>query len=264
MAVTIGEPTDSHRQATCCACSSGSPRLRSALTGLRRCGDTFRVGFKCALLGLSPRIPREDITTHSEGGPDAAIRFVEGAFPGQFELEPETVTFDECANPTGGEIAVGTWGDTVLLAIDDPFTASDRVHAAGDTRHAWILMVHSVVDACGYVTPPAYGDRQVGISGDSNPEELTAALTGSLLPFEEPFVRGDHAVGDDEYPMPYHPLALGDAAVAWMFGTMGESPNADEVMDALKPIEPWELPMHVFYPKPAARAKGFFARLLGR
>jgi hypothetical protein len=44
---------------------------------------------------------------------------------------------------------------------------------------------------------------------------------GQRLPFEEPFWSGQHPVSDDggdEYPLPFHPLELGEAALKEFFG----------------------------------------------
>lgn len=223
------------------------------------------MGYKCSLAVLSNGIPREDITTSDERGPEAAAQFVERLWPGQFSSTPQHTSFDECANPHDESIAVGTWGDTVVVAAMDPESVIERAQAAGDPRGAWMVVIHSVVDLCVYRTPAAYGQRQVVVSSENSPEELAEALAApKLLPFEEPFARGEHRDGDEEHPLPYHPLTLGDAAVAWILGTFGEGPEPDEVMDVLELVDPWDLPMHHFELLPRRVAKpGLFKRIFG-
>jgi len=47
---------------------------------------------------------------------------------------------------------------------------------------------------------------------------------GAKLAFEEPYWAGQHPVGDGDdveegaYPLPFHPLELGEAALAALFG----------------------------------------------
>jgi hypothetical protein len=44
---------------------------------------------------------------------------------------------------------------------------------------------------------------------------------GKRLPFEEPFWSGQHPATDDEeddYPLPFHPLELGEVALKEFFG----------------------------------------------
>lgn len=224
------------------------------------------MGFKCSLVAVSPRIPREDILTRQEAGPQAAVALVEQWWPGEWAHDAQPATFDEVCNPYDDSIAVGIWGDTVVFAALDPTLVTQHPLAAG--QGVWELQIHSVVDLCRYVTPPAYGSRHVELTGESSPEEHAAALQGTLLPFEEPFARGEHSEGDGD--LLFHPLTLGDNATLWMFGTVGEGPWPDEVSNSIHPIEPWDIPMHRFTPAPTIQPtpepvrRGWLRRLLGR
>jgi len=59
---------------------------------------------------------------------------------------------------------------------------------------------------------------------------------GVKLPFELPYWAGEHPVFDDEeerseYPFPFHPLELGEAALAEFFGYQLEGGNANAVLE---------------------------------
>ncbi len=82
--------------------------------------------------------------------------------------------------------------------------------------------MHSVVDwfAYGVWTPDGTLRRALSVSSD---DEVIEDV-GERLPFEEPFWAGAHpAVDDDEeYPLPFHPLELSEAALDHLFGFVFE------------------------------------------
>ena len=215
------------------------------------------MGTKCALLALSPAIPREDISRHEEGGAEAAQAQVQRLWPDAWRYA-ETGTIDDALLPEEDVLWVGTWGPTTLIAYLDVDSAFQQA-SSRDGRGAWLVAVHSVVDFCGYVTPSHYKGRKVEVTFDSGPEGLKAALTGPLLPFEEPYAAGEHAIEG----FPYHPLELGESALLWILGTTGEAAPVDEVSAAIEPTDPWDMPMHRFEAAAPAR-KSWLARLLGR
>ena len=90
---------------------------------------------------------------------------------------------------------------------------------------------------------------------------------GRPLPFEEPFLRGEHPDFDD-YPLPFHPLELGNAAAAWMFGIEGETPPDDAVIaPVIAQIRGHDdVMVHRFVPAAAQPEpkKGLFGKLFGR
>lgn len=199
------------------------------------------MGFKCSLLALSNRAPREDITTTAEGGPDAATKEAERLWPGEWRYV-ETGTLDEAFLPYDESLWIGTWGGTTVLTHMAPVEVSDP------TRGSWELMIHSVVDLCHYKTPASHRSRTVSLSADDDAEALASALQGELLPFEEPYAAGQHSSDGD----PFHTLDLGESALLWMFGTFGETAPVDDVSKLITPIKPWELPMHRFEAAPAS------------
>jgi hypothetical protein len=60
---------------------------------------------------------------------------------------------------------------------------------------------------------------------------------GARLPFEEPYWAGDHPALDPEedegtYPFPFHPLELGEAALAELFGYVLEGELRPGLLEA--------------------------------
>ena len=80
--------------------------------------------------------------------------------------------------------------------------------------------MHSVVDWFAYaVWSKGALQRSLSLSPDSGILEDI----GARFAFEAPFWSGRHPAhdpgeGDDEYPFPFHPLDLGEAALAELFG----------------------------------------------
>lgn len=215
------------------------------------------MGFTCALVALSPGIPREDIERHGEGGVEAAAAQVKRLMPGDW-AHAETGTLDDAFLPDDGDLWVGTWGPTTVLAYLDVDSAYQQVKGR-DSRGAWLVAVHSVVDFCGYVTPSHFKGRKVEVTFESGTDGLRAALTEPLLPFEEPYAEGEHSIDG----FPYHPLELGESALLWVFGVMGEGAPVDPVSAEVDPLEPWDVVMHRFARvEPAKRS--WWQRLTGR
>ncbi len=50
-------------------------------------------------------------------------------------------------------------------------------------------------------------------------------------PFEDPYWAGEHPVDWDEYPLPFHPLELGEAALRALFGFNYEGVIHDDDID---------------------------------
>lgn len=240
------------------------------------------MGYKCKVLAVSPRIPREDIWAHPEGGPDAAAAAVRRFFPDHTATGDPT-TAQEGFYPRDGNLYVGTWGDTVVFGLADPDVRpiAARLRAAAEPHEiVWMLNIHSTVDHCGFAADGPGYDRSLVAWSDADPDERDDFITGTPLPFEEPYTSGQHSTSDDpeeqaDYPYPFHPLDLGNAAALWMFGVEAETPPSDAIVDALLPhkVEEGDLPMHRFAPpaaepeptqQPAPAKKSLFGRLFGR
>jgi hypothetical protein len=225
------------------------------------------MGFKTSLIGIGPNIPRLDLLKHEEGGPIAAAATLATFLPSIAVGPPVLTTLDEAAYPGAHAFGVATFGPTTVLAGMLAVEHSAEIHARAAASHlrTWCLQIHSVVDLCAFEArdPSGAVTRRVELHADM--ADLSEAAEGEPLPFEGPYWAGEHREDVEEgdewpYPFDFHPLALGDAAIAWLFGTSGEGAAVDEVQASLPPLRDiWEIPAHVFTPE-RPRQRGFFSR----
>ena len=126
--------------------------------------------------------------------------------------------------PPKNEVYVGCFpGVTVIAAKEIGIDCPSKLHprflkAAGD-RAVTLHAMHSVVDWFAYaIWEHGKLVRSLSVSPDSGIMEDI----GQRLAFEEPYWSGKHPVGVDEdadaYPLPFHPLELGEAALMDRFG----------------------------------------------
>lgn len=221
------------------------------------------MGYSCNVVAVSPGIPRTDIQKHPEGGVDAAVAAVARFFPEHSPTGRSTTAEDGFSTPNPDHLYVGTWGDTVVIGLEDPDTDAVTAQLADHIAPheiIWSLSLQSTVDHCGFgAQGPGY-DRSLVAWSDADPDTASELITGTPLPFEEPYLAGEHPSSDDpaeqsDYPYPFHPLDLGNAAMLWIFGVEAETPPEDAIVADLLPhrLNPWDLPMHEFSgPEPDA------------
>ncbi|GAA1687714.1 hypothetical protein GCM10009830_39100 [Glycomyces endophyticus] len=121
--------------------------------------------------------------------------------------------------PERGTICVGAGEHTALVGYaeicpDRPGTITDWIRAVAPGGDAHGVFMHSVVDF-GAVAVWEHGEirRSISLAPDSGVMDDL----GDPLTFEAPFWNGDHAV-DEDYPLPFHPLDFGEAALLALFG----------------------------------------------
>lgn len=125
--------------------------------------------------------------------------------------------------PADDELHIASFpGVSVVAAkefgIDYPSTLSARFIAGDGSRTVYHHAMHSVVDWFAFAKWLG-GDlvRSLSLSPDSGILEDF----GPRLSFEEPFWSGQRPATeevDDAYPLPFHPLELGEAALREFFG----------------------------------------------
>jgi hypothetical protein len=101
----------------------------------------------------------------------------------------------------------------------------------GDVRSGWLAQglgrsvilhsMHSVSDFLGFAVWREDGTLQRALC--LSPDQGIVEDRGDRLPFEQAFWAGQHPVDDDEddvepYPLPFHPLELGEAALSALCG----------------------------------------------
>lgn len=163
--------------------------------------------------------------------PDAAATaaFVHQCFPrDDYRADGSGTLVD--TYPRGSRVVAGCWPGLRLiahkgLAIDHPSRTKTAVIAPRGTT---ILHVtHSVVDWFAYAV---WQDGQLQRALSLNPDRGVIEDIGERLPFEQRFWDGPRTE-DESYPLPFHPLDLGEAALAALFGYQLEGETDPNLLD---------------------------------
>ena len=166
----------------------------------------------------------------------------------RFEKIEDGDLFNTC--PPNGNIYAGYYDGVFIIsanefAIDNPsrLNRSFLKPDLGSTIH--LLAMHSVVDwlAFGY-----WKNRELERSFSVSPDSGIIENIGERFPFELPFWNGEYPAADpeDEYPLDFHPLELGEAALNNFFGYQLEgvidSANIDPediTLVGYRLVKPW-------------------------
>jgi hypothetical protein len=164
-------------------------------------------------------------------------------------------------NPPDDELVVGCFPGIDIVAakefgIDYPSRLSQHFLRLGGERLVYLHAMHSVVDWFAF----AIWDRgQLVRSLSLSPDSGVMEDIGEKRSFEIPYWAGQHpavdgADDDAEYPFPFHPLDLGEAALKDFFGY-----NLEGEIDESQPdID--SIPLLTFKRRP----RGLFNRLFGK
>ncbi|TPG17189.1 DUF6928 family protein [Pedococcus bigeumensis] len=224
------------------------------------------MGFKTSLYAVGPGVPRLDLVAHAEGGPEAAAEAAQRWYPGVVAESLGTADLFEGGYPGEAQLYVATFGPTTVFG-GGPVLGEhrDRLSAAAAQAGlmSWELNIHSVVDLCQFEVHDETGRivRALDVYSDKDPATVATDAVGEPLPFEVHYWAGEHDELDD-YPHLFHPLELGEAAMAWMFGSSGEGAPDDAVQREIgELLDPFDVPMHGFRVGTGeARRKGLFRR----
>ncbi len=207
------------------------------------------MGAKTALLAFSEGDIRPALLGATRSDPAEAEELVRVVLPG-FDVAPvEEMTLWEGVNPaedvTYATVLAGA--DLVCdwrLVLDRPSELADHLLQAADGRRIIMHGMHSVVDwLCFAVWEDGRLIRSLSVSPDSGIQENI----GEPLDFELPFWAGEHPVepvpgwpSNGPYPLPFHPLELGEEALRGLFGFVLEGhPDPDD-------IDADSIPLHGF------------------
>ena len=140
--------------------------------------------------------------------------------------------------PPDDEIRIGCFSGVSIVAAKEfrigcpsqiipRFLRSDR--GANVTLHA----MHSVVDWFAFAH---WKDERLVRSLSLSPDSGLLEDTGERLAFEIPYWLGQHPAideddGESQYPFPFHPLELGEAALKEFFGYQLEGMIDDSLID---------------------------------
>ncbi|GAB3839131.1 DUF6928 family protein [Dactylosporangium cerinum] len=109
------------------------------------------------------------------------------------------------------------------IALDRPSQLPARLVAAEGGRRVILHAMHSVVDWTAFAV---WEDGRLIRSLSVAPDFGILEDLGERLPFESTYWNGDHAV--DGYPLPFHPLALGERAMGELLGFYAEGLASDD------------------------------------
>ncbi|MFF4345502.1 DUF6928 family protein [Kitasatospora sp. NPDC001540] len=137
----------------------------------------------------------------------------------------------EAVYPAQGEAYAGSWPGVDLVCdrrfmLDRPSLLPTELLATGPGRRTVLHAMHSVVDWLAFAV---WEDGRLVRSLSVSPDDGVIEDIGDRLPFELPHWAGEHPVeplpedeGGQLYPLPFHPLSLGEDALHALFGFNAE------------------------------------------
>jgi hypothetical protein len=203
------------------------------------------VGAKTWMLAYVDGDAADILRSRPELDREAASALVRKLFPS--ETLEEIDDGDLCFTcPPDDELCVGCFQGLSIVAakefgIDYPSKVPAHFLGATGSARVYLHAMHSVVDWFAYaVWEKGQLQRSLSLSPDSGILEDI----GSRRRFEEPYWSGQHPAVDPEeasdYPFPFHPLELGEAALLDLFGYQLEG-TGDSAQ-----VEPEQIPLARF------------------
>ena len=160
----------------------------------------------------------------------ATLQLATTLFP-KHKLEPIGEGDLSFTCPPRNEVHIGCFPGVSILAakefaIDYPSKLAPPFISAGGSGTIFLHAMYSVVDWLAFAQ---WTNRKLVRSLSVSPDDGILEDIGKRLPFEVPFWSGQHPVvvdegAEDHYPLPFHPLELGEAALKEFFGYQLEGP----------------------------------------
>jgi hypothetical protein len=151
--------------------------------------------------------------------------------------------------PADKEVLAASFPGLNILAsrafgIDYPSTLPARFIDPQLGRTIYLHAMHSVVDWFAFAI---WVDGKLVRALSLSPDSGILEDIGERLPFELPYWEGAHSIfgsdeEDNDYPFPFHPLEMGEAALKAMFGYQIEG------MVESDDVQPDEIPLTRFVP----------------
>lgn len=181
------------------------------------------MGAKTWMLVYADRDAREALKGRPALDREATSKVAAALFP-KDKLEPlgDGDLSNTC--PPDDELCVGCFPGVSIVAakefgIDYPSKLVPRFIERGRNGTITLHAMHSVVDWFAFAI---WSNGKLIRSLSLSPDSGILEDIGPKLPFEEPYWSGKNPAVDDEeaegYPFPFHPLELGEAALAALFG----------------------------------------------
>lgn len=214
------------------------------------------MGAKTCVLAYSDGPARDALARRGALDREAGERLVRGLFAGESLTPLDDATLAEGCYPPENEVSVAVFGGVAVLGakefgIDRPSELDPRFLAAARGRTVTVHAMHSVVDWTAFgLWEGGRLTRSLSVSGGSC---SVLEDVGERRPFEGTFWAGERPAIDpaseeaSDYPFPFHPLELGEAALAALLGFVLEGEGWSAAFD------PWDVPV-MRYARGAKRA----------
>jgi hypothetical protein len=195
------------------------------------------VGAKTWMLVYADGDARSALAAEPALDRELTLKFAKSLFPGETLEELDDLTLNYTC-PPDNEIHAGSFpGVSVIAAkefgIDRPSTLHRKYIEAGGRGTVTLHAMHSAVDWFAFAQ---WSDGKLVRSLSLSPDSGIVEDIGVKLPFEVPYWAGEHPAvdpedDDHEYPFPFHPLELGEAALDAFFGYQLEGALTSTLFD---------------------------------
>ncbi|MEU8664801.1 DUF6928 family protein [Actinoplanes philippinensis] len=198
------------------------------------------MGAKTALLAFADGDLPAALRRGGQSRADEAETVVRRLSPG-YQVTPirDGTLFEDCYPPDDVAFAAVLPGAVVLcdrrLVAATPSELPHRLLAEAAGRRVLLHAMHSVSDA---LTFAVWEDGRLIRSLSVSPDTGVVEDLGEPLPFERPYWAGERPVtspgfpGQGPYPLPFHPLELGEDALRALFGFTIEGRREPDDVDA--------------------------------
>ncbi|GAA1520690.1 hypothetical protein GCM10009827_040490 [Dactylosporangium maewongense] len=203
------------------------------------------MGAKTSLLAYTDGDVAELLRAGAVARPDATVALIARVFPG-WTVEPADATsLDDAVHPPDGTAYAGAFPGVDLvcdrrLPLGAPSRLPDHLIEPGRHRRVISHAMHSVSDWFAF---SVWDNGELVRSLSLDPDNGVVENAGEPFAFEAPFWSGEHPVlptqgwpDQGPYPLPFHPLDLGEAALRGLFGFIleGSPSQADIDPDAVE------------------------------
>ncbi len=214
------------------------------------------MGAKTAMLVASDGAAAAALQDTAGGDPARAAALIRRLLPG-YDIGPDGEEPWELADavyPTDGTTCVlSVPGLDVVcdrrLALGHPSQMPEHIVAASAGRRLYLHAMHSVVDWLAFAV---WEDGRLVRSLSLAPDDGILEDIGDRLPFELPYWAGAYPVAPDPshedeepYPLPFHPLDLGERAMLEFFGFGVEGCMAEDAPE--ETVDAWAVQLHGFH-----------------
>ncbi|MFF9199691.1 DUF6928 family protein [Streptomyces sp. NPDC014779] len=218
------------------------------------------MGAKTALLAYADGDVASALRKAGEPAAEGTAALIARVFPGRAaEPTPADVLGDSTYPPEHLTYAASFPGVDLVcdrrLMFDRPSELPAHLLEAAAGRRVILHAMHSVSDWLAFAV---WESGRLVRSLSLSPDGGIAENIGAPFPFEAPYWAGDRGVAsepewdEEPYPLPFHPLELGDEALRALFGFLLEGrPSPGDV-------DPQEVPLlgfHLTEPDPSRRGR---------